>query len=119
MKPCDSRDGMKYPGGGWRDVFVTIEELASLEEKYEGKVCVVLVCIKAEEICVLQLADLNKRIGRRTKENGGQEEEQYTLLATVPKGKSFRVYMNSPGEKKKSLKQQIVPRNAFPGHIFQ
>ena len=48
----------------------------------------------------------------------GEDEPHYQLLVTVPEGKSFRVYMNAPGQKKTALKNQIVSRNEFPRAIF-
>jgi hypothetical protein len=46
------------------------------------------------------------------------DEDSYTVLVTVPPGKSCRVYMNAPGERKKMLGETIVPRNRFPNAIF-
>ena len=41
-----------------------------------------------------------------------------TLLVTLPKGKSFRVYVNAPGKRKVALGEFLVPRKAFPDVIF-
>lgn len=73
-------------------------ELAALNKKTE-KTFIVLVCVYAKEICCITYSELQTFIAKR-KYTRGQEEESYTVLATAPKGKSFRVYVNSPGVKK-------------------
>jgi hypothetical protein len=81
------------------------------------KMFVVLVCIKAKEICVLSLQELKNHIQARTATFGGPEP-QYQVLVTAAPRKGFRVYMNRPGRKKISLQQQIVSRRRFPDAIF-
>jgi hypothetical protein len=93
-----------------------LEELAALKA-HHARVFIVLVCRLAKEICVLTLADFEAHRERREKAKGS-EEPHYQLLVTVPGGKSFRVYMNAPGQKKTALKNQIVSRNEFPRAIF-
>jgi hypothetical protein len=94
-----------------------LEELEILKEK-GLKVFVLFVCIKAREICGLTLEELEQHINRRKTAKNGQNEPQYTLLVTAQTNKAFRVYVNAPGQRNKSMKQQIVRRNAFPSMIF-
>jgi hypothetical protein len=84
---------------------------------HHARVFIVLVCRKAEEICVLTETEFETHRQRRENEKGSKEPH-YQLLVTMPKGKSFRVYMNAPGVKKTALKNQIVSRNEFPRAIF-
>jgi hypothetical protein len=93
------------------------DELAALKAHYHSRVFVVLVCHQAKEICVVTLDALEGHRADREKSNGAAEPH-YQLLVTVPATKSFRVYMNAPGKKKTSLKQQIVSRNEFPRAVF-
>lgn len=93
------------------------EELESLKSRFADRVFIVLVCIKAKQICALTFANLKAHRRERQKEFGGPEL-QYVLLVTAPRNKSFRVYMNAPGKKRQSLNQRIVKRNAFPRVIF-
>lgn len=93
------------------------DELAALKAHYDSRVFVALVCHQAKEICVVTLDKLEQHRAGRENSNGGPES-QYQLLVTVPANKSFRVYMNAPGTKKTSLKQQIVSRNEFPRVLF-
>ena len=93
------------------------DELAALKTKYGARVFVILVCVKAKEICILRLDELYQKRAQREKENGGPEA-QYQVLVAVRPNQSFRVYMNAPGVRKKSLKQTVISRNEFPRVIF-
>lgn len=78
-----------------------------------------LICVKGRQICCLSLEMLNELIGRRQKEKGG-EEDQYTILVTIPKGGYFRVYINAPGKKKTWLGDQFkIARRDFPNKFFE
>jgi hypothetical protein len=80
---------------------------------------VVLVCIQDRQICSLKYSQLLELVEYRRKSKK-EDEDQYVVLATLPKGKAFRVYVNAAGVKKKYTgKQLIVARNAFPGLIFE
>lgn len=81
------------------------------------RMVIALVCVKDREVCAITADDLSAMISERQKAYGGQED-QYTLLVTAEKGKSLRAYMNEPGTKGKSLKKQIISRNAFPSIVF-
>jgi hypothetical protein len=94
-----------------------IAEIDALSQKAD-KVFIVFVCVQAEEICCIRRAELHSLIDLRERELG-HDEDIHTVLVTVPTGKSCRVYMNAPGERKKSLGEIIVPRNRFPNAIFE
>jgi hypothetical protein len=116
---------LKYatsPTKRWKEYVFTFTEthLAELEalKSHHARVFIVLVCRKAKEICVLTLDEFEKHRALREKAKGAKEPH-YQILVTVPKGKSFRVYMNAPGQKKTMLKDQKVPRSDFPKLIFE
>jgi hypothetical protein len=92
------------------------DELATLRQ-HCTKVFVVLVCIKAKEICVISYGQFIELISLRT-EIRGHHEDQYQLLVTAPPSKQFRVYVNRPGRKGIMMGQQLVRRNAFPELLF-
>lgn len=94
------------------------DELTALKSKYGSRVYVILVCVKAKQVCILKLSDLEAKRDERETENGGPES-QYQLLVAVRPRKSFRVYMNKPGVRKTSLTQTIVSRNDFPSALFK
>jgi hypothetical protein len=77
-----------------------------------------LVCVRGREICCLSYRLLNRLIQGRRKANGA-DEDQYTILVTIPVGRSMRVYVNPPGEKGKMLGQITVARNSFPKLLFR
>ena len=78
-----------------------------------------LVCVEGREICCLTHAQLKGLVKRRRRAKG-EDEEQYTILVSMPFRKEFRVYVNAPGRKNTLLGEAIlVPRRAFPGRIFQ
>ena len=88
-----------------------------MKAKYADRVYVILVCVKAKEVCILKFSELEeKRAGRELAKKA--PEVQYQLLVALRPRKSFRVYMNAPGVKKTSLNQTVVNRNAFPADLF-
>ncbi len=94
-----------------------VKELAQIAQA-TPKTFIALVCVKDREICCLPHSQLVKLVALREKALGASEEV-HTILVTVPKGKSLRVYVNAPGKKKTILgKELIVSRNAFPDGIF-
>jgi len=94
-----------------------LAELKSLKRK-SGSAFLALVCVKERQICGLRYEEFMQLIDARKKAKGSSEN-QYTLLVTIPAGKSFRVYVNAPGKRKTMLgKSVIVSRNGFPGIIF-
>lgn len=94
-----------------------IAEIEALATKAD-KTFIVFVCVAAEEICCIRRTELQDLLARRRRARG-YDEDTHTVLVTVPAGKSCRVYMNAPGEKKKNIGQAIVPRNRFPNAIFE
>lgn len=94
-----------------------IKELSKIA-KATPKTFIAMVCVKDREICCLPYSELLKLIAKREKELG-DTEDTHTIVVTVPKGKSLRVYVNMPGKKKIILgKEIVVNRNAFPSGIF-
>ncbi|HTY25742.1 MAG TPA: hypothetical protein VMC85_21610 [Desulfomonilaceae bacterium] len=94
-----------------------LQQLARINEA-SNSLFAALVCVKDREICCLAYQHLMNFVERRRSEKGG-DEDQYQILVTVPKGKSFRVYINAPGVKKTRLgKSMIIPRSDFPEKIF-
>jgi hypothetical protein len=109
------------PAGRYKEYVFTfklehLEELERLQKKAE-KVFLALVCVKDREICCLPYESLLNLIAMR-RNRAGFNEEQYAILATIPKRKAFRVYVNSPGKKNTMLAQIIIPRKDFPEKLF-
>jgi len=68
--------------------------------KANPKTFISMVCVGDREICCLSYEKLDSLIMAR-KAKKGAAERQYTVLVTVPTGKSMRVYVNAPGVKNK------------------
>lgn len=95
-----------------------LQELKRIANKVR-RVFLALVCVHARQICCLPLNDFDALLDRR-KRAVGKEEEQYVLLVTALTRKSFRVYINAPGVRKRMLgKPLIVARTVFPDHLFE
>jgi len=118
---------LKYaskPNGAYSEYIFTfnVEHLRELDRI--GEICrktfIAMVCVKGRQVCCLPLTDFRTMIKARLRKNRDVEEEQYTVLVTLPKGKAFRVYMNEPGRKKITLGTPItVARNKFPKQLFE
>ena len=93
-----------------------LDEIDKLHAKY-SKAVVALICIKAGQVCCFPYQQLLDLRAEREKTKG-RPEKTSTILVTIPDGKNFRVYMNYPGTKGKSLGVFKVPRRAFPKVIF-
>ena len=93
-----------------------LKELKELESRFE-KVYLGLVCVRAKQICAISYKQFKDFLAER-REAKGSGETIYTIIVTVPKGKRFRVYVNQPGERKTSLGVVRIPRNTFPGCLF-
>jgi hypothetical protein len=93
-----------------------LEELKALKTP-EREIFVCLICVSARQICCVCYEKLLELISER-QEKKGNEEASYQILVTMPKGKSFRIYMNEPGRRKIMIKERIVPRDDFPRVIF-
>lgn len=82
------------------------------------RAALVLVCVKAREICCISISKFEELIERRKKKKG-EAEVQYVLLVTAEQGKSFRVYVNEPGRRNLMLgKALVVNRSKFPEAVF-
>ena len=117
---------LKYaskPHGRYREYVFTfhtehLDELRRADEQC-ARVFVALVCVKDRHVCCLKYSDLLSKIGQRRKSKGA-DEEQYSILAVLPKNKQFRIYVNAPGKKKTKLSPELlVRRNAFPNELFE
>jgi len=94
-----------------------LEELESIFEANQ-KLFIALVCVKDRCICCISYDQLKDLLQRR-KDAKGVIEEQYAVLVTASKRKAFRVYVNAPGKKNKTLGTAlVVARNRFPVAIF-
>jgi hypothetical protein len=77
-----------------------------------------LVCVAGKEICALPYAELVALVSRR-REDKQDDEDQYTLLLTLPKDSAFRVYVSPVGSKGKTLGKPLkVARKRFPNALF-
>jgi hypothetical protein len=110
------------PTGRYHEYLFTFNKKNLSELEALKRLCtrlfVVMVCVKAREICCVEIADIENHIERRRK-SLGRAESQYQILVTIPHDKSFRVYANVARKKGLSLKKQIVSRNGFPAILFE
>ncbi len=110
----------KGPYHEYRFTFSTenLRELKDIAAK-TTHVHLALVCVQDRQICCLSYEKLLELIQRR-RDAKGMDEDQYTVLVTVHAGKSFRVYINTPGAKKKTEgKPLVIPRDDFPDKLFK
>jgi hypothetical protein len=78
-----------------------------------------MVCIAGRHICAVPYETLMELI-RRRKRSKKADENQYTLLITLPERKEFRVYVSPAGKKGQTLGSPIlIPRKAFPSAVFR
>jgi hypothetical protein len=99
----------------------SLDHLRSLEQirSKVGVLFLVLVCVKGREICCLTYQEFSTFVEMR-RAYKGEEENQYVLKITIPKGKSIRAYVDAPGQKKTILGDPIVvARNRFPNVLFE
>ena len=93
-------------------------ELERLENRFQQKVFLALVCVRAKEICCLPYSDFKGLLARREKEAG--HESQFLLLMTVKEGEAFHVYVNQPGTRGQIIgRPKNVARNKFPKRLFE
>ena len=94
-----------------------LEELNALKAR-SRKIFICLICVSARHICCVSSEMLLEMLEER-KQRKGTDEDVYTVLVTMPPGKSFRIYMNAPGRRRVMIRQRIVPRDDFPDVVFQ
>jgi hypothetical protein len=95
-----------------------LRELEEIAAKSDN-VFLALVCVEGKEICCLPYDQLLGLISLRQKETG-EAEEQYTVIASLNKGKQFRVYVNAPNRRKTMLgKPLLISRSDFPDKLFE
>jgi hypothetical protein len=93
-----------------------ISEIENLKD-LGHKVFIVLVCIKVRQICCLTIDQFDKLISERERARG-ESESQYTILVTAHANQQFRVYVNQPRKKNRTLGEILVKRKSFPSIIF-
>ena len=91
-----------------------LEEVATKSER----VFLALVCVEGREICCLTYDQLLELISRRQAKSR-ESEEQYTIIASLNKGKKFRVYVNVPDRRKIKLGELLISRSDFPDKLFE
>jgi len=92
--------------------------LVALQKKRD-RCFIVLACVKDGQICCVSL-DQVLNLRKRRNEAIGRMEDTFCLLAVLPKGKQFRVYVNKPGSKGSMLGESLlVPRKSFPNLLFE
>ena len=94
-----------------------LDEIEALSQKTD-RLYLIFVCVRAKQICCVRRNELYDLIAKRRLARG-YNEALYTILVTCPPGKSFRMYVNVPGARKKKLGEIIVPRNRFPDVVFE
>jgi len=117
---------LKYaskPKGAYDEYLFTftnphIAEVDEIAGKVE-RAFVGLVCVRDKHICCLSHHQLHRLVANRKKARGA-DEAAYTIVANLPRGKQFRVYVNAPGKKGKIAGGTLlVPRNSFPDMLFK
>jgi len=93
------------------------DEIAQLTARRE-RCFAALVCVQDRQICCIGVEDLLE-LRKRREAAVGAPEDALTVLAVLPEGKQFRVYVNRPGRKGQMLGSPILaPRKAFPTRLF-
>jgi len=87
-------------------------------EKITGKAFIALVCVDDREICCISAKHLQKHVQER-RQAKGHDEHAYTLLVQIPERRSLLIYTNCPGKRGTPLTLVRVPRNRFPGVLFE
>ncbi len=96
------------------------EELTFLDNIYNGRVFIALICVDERHICCISFDELQDWLDRRNDALGNAEEASSAILVQLQPGQRFRVNMNDPRERGYYLDNpQIVPRNRFPGILFE
>lgn len=94
-----------------------LRELAHIDQAM-NRTYLALVCVKDRQICCLPYSSLMSMVEAR-KAAKGSTEDQYVVLATLPEGGKFRVYVNQPSRRNAVLGNRIlISRSAFPGSLF-
>lgn len=116
---------LKYaskPNGKYNEYVFTfttdhLDQLARAD-KITDQLFLGLVCVAGKHICALSYADFAELIERRRKDKKA-DEDQYTLLLTLPKDSAFRVYVSPADTKGKTLGYPLkIARNRFPNALF-
>lgn len=96
-----------------------LSELAAIDRNGDT-LYLALVCVQDNEVCCLPYTHFARLIISLRKQALGRHEDLYSLLVTLKKNESFRVYMNKPGVKGQFLDTPLkVTRNACPSSLFR
>jgi hypothetical protein len=109
--------GKKYPEFKFTFSSKNLLDIASLKGQLD-KLYIILVCLKAKEICVITEELLSKLIAAR-KQLKGTPEGVYQILVQDFERKQFKVYINEPNKKGAALDLTKIPRRDFPRKIFE
>jgi hypothetical protein len=113
---------LKYaskPNGKYEEyAFTFTSDHLGRVDKVTHKLFLGLVCVEGKHICALPYPDFAELIERRRNDKKANED-QYTLLLTLPKDSAFRVYVSPAGNKGKILGNPLkIARNRFPSALF-
>ena len=76
------------------------------------------VCVEDKQICCLSVDELLALISRRRKAKGA-DEKQYSVIAALPKGSKFRVYVTPPRRRNMVLGDPVlVAQKDFSERLF-
>ena len=70
------------------------------------------------QICCVPYSTLIKLINQRINKKG-KDEDNYTIIATLPFRRSFQIYMNSPKRKNIMIGEMIIPQDNYLKILFQ
>lgn len=98
----------------------TTDQLLAIEEAAEHyKVYICLVCVEEQEICGLEIAELDQMITAR-KATITTDEESYKILVKPQTGGRLRAYTRAAGRKLVNAhKPLVISRNRFPAFLFE
>jgi len=108
--------GKKYPEFKFTFSTKNLQDIQNLKGQLD-KLFIVLICLKAKEICVITEDMLSKLIDLRKRDKGSMESA-YQILVQDFEGKQFKVYINAAGTKGKAMGLEKIPRKDFPRKIF-
>lgn len=95
-----------------------LDEIVAIADVVE-ELFIALVCVHGREICLLTFGEVMDLVEYRHVD-AGHDEDQYTILVTMPPRKAFRVYVNAAGERNRYAGEPLViARNLFPKGIFE
>ncbi len=94
-----------------------LDELRTLKE-LKMRLFICLICVFSGQICCVPYSTLIKLINQRINKKG-KDEDNYTIIATLPFRRSFQIYMNSPKRKNIMIGEMIIPQDNYLKILFQ